>query len=148
MYSKLAFVIVAMLLCIGCGTRFTIESHSMEPNLQVGQTIRSIPVDVDKLERGDIIIFEHPYHEDEFYAKRLIALPDDTVEIVGGEVFVNGELLQEDYEIAPDHPQEQMPQLLIGAGEFFVLGDNRPNSADSRWFGPIDADTIHGRVEE
>lgn len=81
-------------------------------------------------ERGDIVIFKYPDDETKIYIKRVIGLPGDTVEIVEGQVYINGEPLQEDY--LRETPYGSFGPYEVPKGHYFMLGDNRNNSRDSR----------------
>lgn len=163
---KLLPLVVALLFGIYLGTtKFKLSDLinvqksvgvglSMTPNILDGDKIRCVGglLVKNSLKRGDIIVFMHPddiENEDVQMAKRIIGLEGDTVEIIDKEVFINGELLIEDYEIIPDW--DGMPNVeptLIGEGEAFVLGDNRKHSLDSRYpdFGLVDLDKFVCRI--
>jgi signal peptidase I len=141
----------------------SIPSLSMSPTLQVGDRII-----VDKLSyrfgsvhRGDIVVFARPPLEDQEYAdlvKRVIGLPGETISARDGHVYINGKRLNEPWlppgpqsytGPLPGDPHEQfnMPgPVKIPAGEYYVMGDNRENSEDSRFFGPISKSLIVGRA--
>jgi signal peptidase I len=136
----------AIFLVVNAATgRFRIEGQSMEPNLHDGEYVL-----IDKIsyllhppERGDVVVFTPP-NNDRDYIKRVIGLPGDTVEVKGGQVHVNGVALDEPY-------LQQMilrdePARVVEAGRYFVLGDNRNNSSDSRSFGTITPQSIVGRA--
>jgi signal peptidase I len=142
---------------------YSIPSLSMSPTLQVGDRII-----VDKLSyrfgsvhRGDIVVFARPPLEDQEYAdlvKRVIGLPGETISARNGHVYINGKRLYEPWlppgpgsytGPLPGDPHEQfnMPgPVKIPAGEYYVMGDNRENSEDSRFFGPISKSLIVGRA--
>jgi signal peptidase I len=93
--------------------------------------------------RGDVIVFEVP-HEEEPLIKRVVALPGETIEIRDEAIYVNGQQLSESWATqpgGPDYPATTLPPLHV-----FVLGDNRANSRDSRYFGPVSRDQIIGRA--
>ena len=94
-------------------------------------------------ERGDVVVFTPP-NNDRDYIKRVIGLPGDTVEIKGGRVYVNGIVLDEPYLRNVIH--NDMPPRVVEEGRYFVLGDNRNNSSDSRAFGSITPQSIVGRA--
>ena len=133
------------------GQRTQVQGESMEPTLHHGDNLI-----VDKItyrfkdpERFDIIVFPFQYKEDTFYIKRIIGLPGETVQITNeGEIYIDDELLQEGYgkEVILDPGNAYSPTL--GEGEYFVLGDNRNNSSDSRSssVGVIHKEDIIGRA--
>lgn len=92
-------VIAIALLFTGCVTTYEITSISMEPTLKEGQSITTLPVEEGQLQRGDIIIHRDLRYEDELHTKRIIALPGETIEISDGQIFVDGELLIEEYAV-------------------------------------------------
>lgn len=83
-------------------------------------------------QRGDIVIFKYPDDESQNYIKRIIGLPGDTVEIQNGSVYINGELLDEPY--LREEPKGSFGPYEVPEGHYFVLGDNRNNSRDSRYW--------------
>lgn len=132
----------------------TVDGTSMEPTFCTGDIVIAdkITPRFNGYHRGDVIIFEKSKNED--YIKRIIGIGGDTVLIRSGEVFINGELLREPYlgnvptDILPASVIQDGVPFEIPPGHFFVLGDNRPHSSDSRVFGDIDPEknTIKGRV--
>ncbi|MCR4943073.1 MAG: signal peptidase I [Clostridium sp.] len=122
-----------------------IPSGSMIPTLNEGdQLFVSKVYNTDKLERGDIIVFDSK-ELDDVLIKRLIGLPGDKIKITNGTVYVNGEKLQEDYVKNNDNFSGEFE---VPEGKFFFLGDNRSNSYDSRrWQDPyIDASCIKAKA--
>ena len=102
-------------------------------------------------ERGDIVICHYPdskngQYGDRHYVKRVIGLPGDTISIKEGYVYINGELLDEPYIAAERRSKETMGEYKLGEDEYFVMGDNRANSKDSRYVGPIDREQILGKA--
>jgi signal peptidase I len=141
---------------------FTIPSLSMYPTLQVGDRIivNKLSYHIHDVHRGDIVVFARPPLENQEYAdlvKRVIGLPGDTISSRGGRVYINNKRLSEPWlPPGPDsytgalpgdaHPQFDLPgPVKIPAGEYFVMGDNRTDSEDSRFFGPIPKSLIVGR---
>lgn len=104
-------------------------------------------MNVSRIERGDIVQFRYPKDPERFYVKRIIGLPGDTVEIKDGGVFVNGALIDEPY-IDPEYNQVKLtlPPQVIPSGHYYVLGDNRDNSSDSRYWGTVEEGLIEGRL--
>ncbi len=103
----------------------------------------------DPPERGDIIVFEAPVNgATKPYIKRVIGLPGETVETRGGEVYINGEQIDEEYLGGEETfcGEEDCPPVVVPDNSVFVLGDNRDNSQDSRQFGPVSVDRIIGKA--
>lgn len=99
-------------------------------------------------ERGDVVVFKPPISEDEFI-KRVIGLPGDTLMVKDGKVYLNNELLREDYIKVNTNSSsflEEGVSYTVPAGNYFVMGDNRPHSSDSRAWGPITKDVITGKA--
>lgn len=98
--------------------------------------------------RGDIIVFDPPVPSDQPYIKRVIGLPGDEISFEDGYVLLNGERLSEPYQdLAETYcTGVQYCRMVVPPGTVFVLGDNRTNSADSRFFGPVSLDAIVGKA--
>lgn len=134
------------------GQRTQVQGESMEPTLQNGDNliVDKITYRFNEPQRFDIIVFPFKYKEDTFYIKRIIGLPGETVQITNeGEIYINDELLKEGYgkEVMLD-PGNAYTPITLGEDEYFVLGDNRNNSSDSRSssVGVIHKDDIIGRA--
>ncbi len=119
--------------------------QSMEPNLSAHQRLI-----IDKIsyrfrppQRDDIVVLKIP-SMDELLVKRIVALPGEKVAIQNGTVYINDLPLPEPF--LDDHSNQSMEPIILGPLDYFVLGDNRGNSNDSRVFGPIKRDYILGRV--
>ncbi len=95
-------------------------------------------------QRGELIVFRFPKDPSRDFVKRIIAIPGDTVEIQQGRVYVNDSLLDEPY--VPEPPRSTMKRKVMGPDQYFVLGDNRLHSNDSRDWGPVPLENIVGRV--
>ena len=117
----------------------------MAPALNDGDLI-IIDRNPPKFERGDIVIFLYPDDPVKSYLKRIVALPNETIDIREGKVFINGHPLLEPY-IDPelDQSQRSLPPVTLAADSYFVMGDNRDNSSDSRIWGPLQRKFIYGR---
>ena len=141
-----AFVVKTFLI-----QAFYIPSSSMESTLLIGDRVlvNKLSYNFGEVERGDIVVFERPPQDTgnpdiKDLIKRVIALPGETVEVRDGQVFVDGRRVDEPYLRANDGANVE-PQK-IPAGHFWVMGDNRGQSKDSRFFGPIPEDLIVGRA--
>lgn len=128
-----------------------IKGASMEPNFPDGEYLLTEKVSyyLNDPQRGDVVVFKPPISDDEFI-KRIVGLPEETISLKGGKIYINGKLLKEDYiaDIVFTNPgsflsegeEYKIPQEL-----YFVIGDNRPHSSDSRMWGPIDEKSMAGR---
>ncbi len=125
---------------------YRVEMGSMIPTLHEGDLVivNKLYSNPDKLHRGDIIVFHPPSDHKVSYIKRVVGLPGESVEVRNGIVKVNGEELGETY-ISTATPSIFGPTVLK-EDEFFVMGDHRNNSLDSRDFGPIQENAIEGRA--
>lgn len=98
--------------------------------------------------RGDIIAFWYPADTSKYYIKRIVALPGETVEILNGEVLVNGARLPEPYVAAKFNTSlHRRAQVTVPPNAYYVLGDNRDNSSDSRQWGFVTEDLIFAKVD-
>lgn len=144
-------VCVTYLIITYVGQRTEVSGESMAPALHSGDNLI-----VDKLsyrftdpERYDIIVFPYQYEEGKYYIKRIIGMPGETVYIEDGAIYINGELLEEDYGLeVMESAGIASDEIVLGDNEYFVLGDNRNNSSDSRdpSVGVIDGDDIVGKA--
>jgi signal peptidase I len=149
---------------------FRVEGSSMRPTLEGGQYLlvnklvyfridqgrlsRIIPFwkvaestenfAVHPPQRGEVIVFAFPRDPTRDFVKRVIGVPGDRVEIREGTVFVNGEALDEPY--ITDHDSSDMREMTLQDKQYFVLGDNRRGSNDSRNWGPVPEENILGKV--
>jgi signal peptidase I len=99
------------------------------------------------LKRGDIVVFKYPKDPSKVYIKRLIGLPGDIVEIRGEEVWVNGSKLSEPYvDARMNWSHRSQPSVVVPAHSYYVLGDNRDNSSDSRIWGSVPEEFLIAKV--
>jgi signal peptidase I len=131
---------------------FYIPSESMEPTLKPGDRVlvNKLSYKVHPIHRGDIVVFKRPPAETSDPAikdliKRVIGLPGDTIESIDNKVYINGKPLNEPY-LEPGTPTASLIKHVIAPGEYFVMGDNRTNSKDSRFIGAIPGSLIVGRA--
>ena len=124
-----------------------VEGTSMAPGLEDQDRIfiNKFVYDWEPIERGDIVVFRYPRDPSKSYIKRVVGVAGDRVQILNGRVFVNGEALPEDY-VPPGYSDtSSYPETLVPPGAYFVLGDHRNMSNDSREFGPVEQKYIYGK---
>ncbi len=128
------------------------DGASMENTLHNGEQlyVEKVSYHFDALDRFDIIVF-YPYgrENEEYYVKRIIGLPGETVQIIGTDIYINDELLDEHYGKEPmESPGRAVEPVMLGEDEYFVLGDNRNISKDSRSeeVGNVKKENIGGKV--
>ncbi len=126
--------------------RFRVEGYAMEPNLHSDQFVLVNPYVylASTPARGDVIVFRFPLNPRTSFIKRVIGLPGEKVEVRGGQVVINDTVLREPVRIIPGDYDYGPTQL--GQDEYFVLGDNRPESSDSHIWGPVSSRLIIGKV--
>jgi signal peptidase I len=120
----------------------------MQPNFFEGEFIlvNKLAYRLGTPERGDVLVFHNPNNLEEDYIKRVIGLPGDTVDIHDGAVFINGKPLVEEYPINAIPTAVTYGPVVIEPNHLFVMGDNRPQSQDSRVFGPLPEELIVGKA--
>lgn len=144
--TVLPAVFIALFLNVFVAQAMVVQGPSMQPNLYYDQRVMVEKVTyrlVHGPRRGDVVIVNVP-GEEEPLIKRVVALSGETVEVQGGQVFINGQLLDEPWmtrQGGSHYPPTPVPPLHV-----FVLGDNRGSSRDSRSFGPVSVDQLVGRA--
>jgi signal peptidase I len=127
---------------------------------QTGSSLERRLLPVATVRRGDIVVFKHPQRPDRDLIKRIVGLPGETLEVRAKKVFINGKPLDEGYttflqppralselrEVASPDVREQYGPVTIPADRYFVMGDNRDNSEDSRYWGFLPRENIKGRA--
>ncbi len=146
--------LIALLLRLFVVQTFYVPSGSMEPTLMPGDRMLVLKLGYS-LQRGAIVVFGHPPKEtpgmcsgsgNDDLVKRIIGLPGETISSRGNTVYINGQPLSEPWLPKGQQLGEQITPQKIPAGEYFMMGDNRTDSCDSRRWGPIPASLIVGRV--
>ena len=125
-----------------------VEGISMTPQLadQERIFINKFIYKFTRIERGDIVVFRFPRDSRKSFIKRIVALPGEAVEIRDGTVYVNGRPLLEEYLRVTDRDSNSFPRLRLPQDHYFVLGDRRRSSNDSRTWGTVHRDYIYGKA--
>ena len=167
-------IVIAVILALFIRTfvvqAFKIPTGSMENNLLIGDhllvnkfvfapTLASLEgtmLPIDPIKRGDIVVFKYPEEPDRDFIKRVIGLPGDTLELKQKRVYLNGTLLDEPYVHYLSPPDESSPEdfdvrvrygpVTVPANHYFVMGDNRDNSQDSRYWGFLPRELVKGKA--
>lgn len=143
--------IAAYLLVRYVVQRVDVYGDSMSPVLEAGDVllVEKLTPEIREPERFDLVVFRYQYRDNLYYIKRIVGLPGETVQIVDGKILVDGSILEEDFgkELIEKGKQAEEP-VVLGADEYFVLGDNRNHSSDSRDsdIGNLSKDQIIGRA--
>ncbi len=152
LFAVVISVAVAVLIRVFVFQSFFIPSGSMIPTLQVGDRIvvSKLAFDLGSVREGDIVVFRRPAADTvdpgiEDLVKRVIGLPGQTIWSSKGHVYINGKMLSEPY-LPPGDLTYHLKRQTIPKGEYFLMGDNRGNSYDSRYFGPVPGSLFVGKV--
>src|SRR5271165_615462 len=119
-----------------------VEGTSMLPRLEDRDRlfINKFVYHFEAIHRGDVVVFHYPRDPEKSYIKRVIALPGDRLRIERGEVYLNGRLVPEPYVPEEYRDSKSLPEMVVPDDEYFMMGDHRSISSDSREFGPVDRD--------
>lgn len=149
----IVLTMIGYLIHIFVATVFVVDGESMMPNLLDKEylMVNRIHYDVSTPKRGDIVIFYYPGEPSKKFIKRIIGLPGEKVEIANGQVYINDQKLDEPYmssdTVTPTETDQDQIIYNVEPGSFFVLGDNRTNSSDSRIWGSLPRKFIIGQAE-
>lgn len=131
-----------------------VKGSSMYPTFKDGEYILTdkISYRLGQPKHGEVVVFKSPKNENVDFIKRIIGLPGDSVKISRGKVYLNGKLLDESEYLdqsvytGPESFLAEDQDITVPDGKYFVMGDNRPHSSDSRDFGPVTTDEFVGKV--
>ena len=145
--SLVVAVIIALIIRTFIFQPFYIPSSSMEPTLVPGDRIivSKLNYFFDAPNRGDVIVFRYPLDPSKDYVKRIVAMGGETVELRSNRVLINDKAIAQDY-LPEDIRFGDFGPLEVPEGSYFVLGDNRNNSQDSRYWGTLDKDYLIGEA--
>ena len=163
-------IVIALLLALFIRTfviqAFKIPSGSMIPTLLIGDHILvnkfiygirnpftgSVIIPIEQPARNDVVVFKYPRNPKLDYIKRVIGIEGDRVEVVNKQVIVNGQPLNDPYgvhldpNISPSSPRDNFGPVVVPKNSLFMMGDNRDNSADSRYWGFVDLKAVKGKA--
>jgi signal peptidase I len=143
-------VVLAVVLIVFIYQPVKVEGTSMMPGLTDQERIfinkYTYKLGAGSIEREDLVVFHYPYDPTQSYIKRIIGLPGDSVQISDGTVYVNGRLLSEPYVPAEYRDHVSLPKESVPPDKYFVLGDHRSSSNDSRVWGFVDRKEIYGKA--
>jgi signal peptidase I len=169
-------VILALFIRTFVVQAFKIPTGSMENNLLIGDhllvnkfvygptlsAVEETVLPIDEIKRGDVVVFKYPEEPERDFIKRIIGLPGETLELRNKKVYIDGRPLDEPYVQFLEPPadseagdpdftdfdlRKQYGPVTVPAHHYFAMGDNRDNSQDSRFIGPIPAENLVGRAE-
>lgn len=145
--SVVIAVVLAALIRIFIFSPFYIPSGSMEPTLQIGDRIivSKLNYYFEEPSRGDIMVFRFPLDPSRDFVKRVIACGGETVAVRNSQLYINGKPVDEDY-LPGDLQFPDFGPVKVPEGSYFVMGDNRNNSDDSRRWGPVPQEYIVGKA--
>jgi signal peptidase I len=144
-------VALAVILIVFIYQPVKVEGTSMMPGLTDQERIfvnkYEYKLGENNIHRGDLVVFHAPPTEErESYIKRVIGLPGDSLQIVDGDVYLNGTKLDEPYVLDAYRDHDSMTREIVPAGHYFVLGDHRNSSSDSRSWGFVTRNEIYGKA--
>jgi signal peptidase I len=141
-------VVASALIIIFLYQPVRVEGTSMLPVLEDEDRlfINKLAYRVGEIHRGDVVVFLYPHDHEKSYIKRVVALPGDDLRIDHGTVYVNGRPVKEGYVPRRFEDERSQPEMTVPPHEYFVMGDHRSVSYDSRDFGPVERDLIYGKA--
>jgi signal peptidase I len=141
-------VIVSLFIILFVYQPVKVEGGSMEPGLEDQERIfiNKLVYRIEAIGRGDIIVFRYPRDPRKNFIKRVIAIPGDRIRISHGKVYVNGQLILEPYVPEQYQDSRSAAEIIVPLDSYFVMGDHRTMSNDSRDFGPVSRDLIYGKA--
>jgi signal peptidase I len=141
----LSFILFVALFAACSPKPVVVEGSAMLPTFKNGDRILT-DENIGELKRGDVITFLYPKDTSKWYLKRVVGLPGETVEIRSGKVYINGRVLDEPYlDESYDKAKSSIPPRPVPENSYFVIGDNRDNSSDSRYWGSVPRELVKGK---
>jgi signal peptidase I len=143
---RIASFVLSFCLVAACSAKpVLVEGIAMKPSFNNGDKIL-VDKNLSDLKRGDVITFLYPKDKSKWYFKRIVGLPGETIEIRAGKIYINGQILDEPYvEEIYNQVKASFALRTVPQHQYFVMGDNRDNSSDSRYWGNVDKELITGK---
>jgi signal peptidase I len=141
-------VLISLFIILFVYQPVKVEGGSMEPGLEDQERIfiNKLAYRLENIERGDVIVFRYPRDTRKNFIKRVIGLPGDRVRVTDGHVYLNGRLVPEPYVPEEYLDSRSYPEVRVPSDCYYVLGDHRSMSDDSRDFGPVSRSLIYGKA--
>jgi signal peptidase I len=149
------FILLSLVIVVPIRTfiaePFIVSGSSMLPTFETGNYIivDELSYRLEEPQRGEVVIFKYPNDPKQYFIKRIIALPNETIEIKNGEIYIKNQKYPEGFQLEEEYivfRKEDSFNLNLSDDEYFVMGDNRPASSDSRIWGALPRDLIVGRA--
>lgn len=139
-FRRWFYYLLIVVILAGGVVRFAVQrvdfyGNSMNPTFVEGDVllVEKLSVRFTDIRRFDVVVFRYLYQDDQYYIKRVVGLPGETIQIMDGAVWLDGSPLEDEYGTVPiEDPGRASEPILLGENEYFVLGDNRNDSSDSR----------------
>ncbi len=153
--ETLKFSLIAILIVlpfrIFIAQPFLVSGASMSPNFETGHylIVDQLSYNFTEPARGEVIIFRYPKNHKKFFIKRIIGLPNETIELTGQKIIVKNDKYPNGFELDESylkHFSQENSTVILKDEEYFVMGDNRPASSDSRMWGTLSENLIVGRA--
>ena len=139
-------LVLVLLIATGCGvSRVNIAGEAMAPTLKEGESALATRT-IDTLARGDVVAFRYPKDESKSFVKRIVGLPGERLESNNGSILIDGRTLDEPYVADTNRSKDSWGPITMPDGQYFMMGDNRRNSSDSRMWGPVRREAIWAKV--
>jgi signal peptidase I len=141
-------VALAMFIVVFLYEPINVEGTSMAPGIsdQERLFINKFVYHFEPIRRGDVVVFWYPLDPSKSFIKRVVGLPGETVAIRAGRVYINGREIREPYVLPRYMDENSYPPVKVPKGEYYVMGDHRDDSNDSRMFGPVPRRYIYGKA--
>jgi signal peptidase I len=141
-------IVIAILMVVFLYQPVKVEGTSMQPELidQERIFVNKFVYHFEEIHRGDIVVFWYPKDPSKSFIKRVVGVPGDLVSVRGGRVYINGQLLEERYVPRGYQDSDSYPSVQVKEGQYYVLGDHRNASNDSRSWGLVPRKYIYGKA--